>query len=79
MISLMKAARHLGISIGSAKTLALKGILPATQIMPGSPWMVSSSALNTEEVRIGVQAVINRRPKFYEHYQYEKTLPLPGL
>jgi hypothetical protein len=63
MISLMKAARHLGISIGSAKTLALKGILPATQIMPGSPWMVSSSALNTEEVRIGVQAVINRRPK----------------
>jgi DNA invertase Pin-like site-specific DNA recombinase len=79
MISLMKAAQHLGISVGSAKALALKGILPATQIMPGSPWMVSSSALGTEEVKIGVRAVIDRRPKFYEHYQYEKTLPLPGL
>jgi hypothetical protein len=30
--------------------------------------MVSRGALNMEEVEIGVQAVINRRPKFYEHY-----------
>jgi len=78
-ISLMKAANRLGICIGSAKTLALKGILPATQIMPGAPWMVPVAALDSEEVRIGVQAVINRRPKFYEQYQYEKTLPLPGV
>ena len=61
MISLMKAAQYLGISIGSAMTLALKGILSATQIMPSSPWMVSSSALATEEVQMGVRAVINRR------------------
>ena len=30
MISLMKAAERLGICVGSAKSLALKGILPAT-------------------------------------------------
>ncbi len=78
-ISLVKAAERLGICQGSAKTLALKGILPATQIMPGAPWMVMVSALETDAVRIGVQAVINRRPQFYEHYQYEKTLPLPGF
>jgi DNA invertase Pin-like site-specific DNA recombinase len=76
-ISLAKAADRLGICQGSAKTLALKGILPATQIMPGAPWMVLVSALETDAVRIGVQAVINRRPQFYERYQYEKTLPLP--
>ena len=40
MISLMKAAERLGICVGSAKSLALKGFLPATQPMPGSPWLV---------------------------------------
>ncbi len=43
-ISLMKAAERLGISVGSAKSLALKGVLPATQIMPGSPWLVPVDA-----------------------------------
>jgi DNA invertase Pin-like site-specific DNA recombinase len=32
MISLMKAAERLGICVGSAKSLVLRGILPATQI-----------------------------------------------
>jgi hypothetical protein len=30
-------------------------------------------------VRTEVQRVIGRRPKIYEHYQYDKLLPLPGL
>ena len=79
MISLMKAAERLGICVGSAKSLALKGILPATQILPGSPWLVPVEALASEEVRIGVQRVINRRPKFFEDYQYDKVVRLPGL
>lgn len=78
-ISLMKAAERLGISVGSAKSLALKGVLPATQIMPGSPWLVPVDALTSEAVRIGVQRVIERRPKFYEDYQYDKLIRLPGL
>ena len=79
MISLMKAAERLGICVGSAKSLVLKGILPATQIMPGSPWLVPVEALTSEAVRIGVQRVIDRRPKFYEHYQYDKVIRLPGI
>jgi DNA invertase Pin-like site-specific DNA recombinase len=79
MISLMKAAERLGICMGSAKSLALKGILPATQIMPGSPWLVPIEALTSEAVRIGVQGVIDRRPQFYEQYQYDKAIRLPGL
>ena len=51
--------------MGSAKSLVLRGILPATQIMPGSPWMVPVEALTSEAVRIGVQRVIDRRPSFY--------------
>ncbi|MCC2611064.1 recombinase family protein [Neorhizobium petrolearium] len=79
MISLMKAAEKLGICVGSAKSLVQRGILPATQILPGSPWMVPVEALSSEAVRIGVQGVIDRRPKFYEDYQYDKVIRLPGI
>jgi hypothetical protein len=79
MISLMKAAERLGICVGSVKSLVLKGILPATQIMPGSSWLVPVEALTSEAVRIGVQGVIARRPQFYEQYQYDKLIRLPGI
>jgi hypothetical protein len=79
MISRMKAAERLGICVGSVKGLVLKGVLPATQIMPGSPWLVPVEALTSEAVRIGVQRVIARRPQFYEQYQYYKLIRLPGI
>ncbi|WP_245431837.1 helix-turn-helix domain-containing protein [Rhizobium sophoriradicis] len=53
IISLMKAAEKLGICVGSAQSLVQRGILPATQILPGSPWMVPVEALSSEAVRIG--------------------------
>jgi len=79
MISLGKAAQRLGICIGSAKTLALKGVLPATQHMPGAQWLVPVDALTSESVRIGVQKIIDRRPQHYEEYQYDKVIRLPGI
>jgi hypothetical protein len=79
MISLMKAAERLGICVGSAKSLVHRGILPATQIIPGSPWLVPVAALSSETVCIGVQRVIARRPKIFEDYQYDKLIRLPGL
>jgi DNA invertase Pin-like site-specific DNA recombinase len=78
-ISLMKAAEQLGICVGSAKSLVLRGILPATQVVPGSPWLVPVDALSSEAVRQGVQRVIARRPKIYEDYQYDKLIRLPGI
>jgi hypothetical protein len=79
MISLGKAAQRLGICIGSAKTLAHKGVLPATQHMPGAQWLVPVDALTSESVRIGVQKIIDRRPQHYEGYQYDKIIRLPGI
>jgi hypothetical protein len=78
-ISLMKAAERLGICVGSAMSLVRRGILPATQIMPGSPWLVPVAALSSASVRLGVQRVIARRPKVFEDYQYDKVVRLPGL
>ena len=52
-VSLAKAAEQLGICVGSAKSLALKGVLPATQAMKGAQWLVPIEALTSEAVRIG--------------------------
>ena len=79
MVSLAKAADRLGICVGSAKSLAIRGILPATQAMPGAQWLVPAEALASEAVQIGVQRVVARRPKIYEDYQYDKVIQLPGI
>jgi len=79
MVSLAKAADRLGICVGSAKSLAISGILPATQAMPGAQWLVPAEALTSEAVQIGVQRVVARRPKIYEDYQYDKVIRLPGI
>jgi hypothetical protein len=79
MISLAKAAERLGICAGSARYLVLRGDLPATQIMPGSPYLVPAKALASETVRIAVQRVVDRRPKIYEDYQDDKSIRLPGF
>jgi len=78
-ISLAKAAERLGICLGSARTLAEAGVLLGKQIMKGAPWLVPVEALDTEAVRIGVQKVIDRRPKIFEDYQYDKVVRLPGI
>ena len=79
LISLMKAADRLGICVGSAKSLALKGILPATQLLPGAPWLVKADALSSESVQAGVRGVIERRPRIYDNYQYDRLIRLPGI
>ena len=79
MVSLAKAAEQLGICVGSAKTLALRGILPATQAIKGAQWLVPVEALTSEAVRIGVQRVVERRPKIYEDYHYDNLVRLPGI
>lgn len=78
-ISVDETARRLGICVGSVLRLIREGILPAKQLMPSAPWQVPVAALDTESVKIGVRAVIERRPRNFEVLQDEKTLKLPGF
>jgi len=78
-ISVDETARRLQICVGSVLRLIREGILPAKQLMPLAPWQVPVVALNTESVRIGVRAVIERRPQNLDILQDERTLSLPGL
>jgi DNA invertase Pin-like site-specific DNA recombinase len=78
-ITVDEAAHRLNICIGSVKRLIREGVLPATQLMPSAPWQISASALDTEAVKIGVRAVMERRPSNFTALQDLKTLKLPGF
>ncbi len=46
-----EAAKILGISVASARTLVRNNILPARQIIPGSPWMIEEHDLSTDTIK----------------------------
>lgn len=78
-ISVDETARRLGICVGSVYRLIRDGVLPASQIMHSAPWQVPVAALSTEQVAIGVRAIIERRPRNFATLQDTKTLRLPGV
>lgn len=69
----------LKICVGSVLRLIWEGTLLAKQLMPSAPWQVPVAALQSEAVRIGVRAVVERRPRNFTVLQDQKTLKLPGL
>jgi DNA invertase Pin-like site-specific DNA recombinase len=78
-ITIDEAAHRLNICIGSVKRLIREGVLPATQLMPSAPWQIPAGALDTEAVKIGVRAVMQRRPRNFTALQDLKTIKLPGF
>lgn len=73
------AAERLGICTGSVRALIRSGVLPATQVLPGAPWEIQLDAFSRDEVRIGVQKIVDRRPMNSQALQDLKTLRLPGV
>jgi hypothetical protein len=78
-ISVDETARRLKICVGSVLRLIKAGILPAQQLMPCAPWKVPVEVLESKQVKIGVQDVIDRRPLKVLQYHQNKTLKLPGF
>jgi DNA invertase Pin-like site-specific DNA recombinase len=74
-----QTAVTLGICVGSVMRLIRERVLPAEQILPGAPWEIPVDALQTEAVRIGVQSIIDRRPRNFSELQELKCSRLPGL
>ena len=78
-ISADAAADRLGICVPSVHKLIRHGVLPATQLMPSAPWQIPVEALDTEQVRIGLQEIAARRPTKALAAMDECLLRLPGL
>jgi hypothetical protein len=62
-ISVDETAMRLKVCVGSVKRLIRDGVLPATQLMPSAPWQVPVAELDSDAVKIGVRAVVERRPR----------------
>jgi DNA invertase Pin-like site-specific DNA recombinase len=78
-ISVDETAHRLKICVGSVLRLIKTGILPAQQLMPSAPWQVPLDALESKQVKSGVQDVVARRPLKLLVYHQNKTLKLPGF
>ena len=78
-ISADEAALRLSICVGSIHRLIREGVLPATQLLPSAPWQIPVEALQSEVVKIGVQRIVERRPRNALKLLDEKTLRLPGF
>lgn len=78
-ISVDEAARRLQICVSSVHRLIQEGVLPARQLLPSAPWQIPLVALDTEAVKIGVRAIVERRPRNFKQLQDTKTLKLPGF
>jgi DNA invertase Pin-like site-specific DNA recombinase len=77
-LNLLQAAQRLGVSTTVVRRLIAGKILPATQILPGAPWQIDSTAVASPEVSQAAIALRTRK-RSQQHSISEGTLRLPGL
>jgi DNA invertase Pin-like site-specific DNA recombinase len=71
------AAQHLGISPAYAGLLLKRGVIPGTQVVPGSIWWVDPAVLDTPALRETLRALHERRLVKRDHDH--GTLEIPGI
>jgi hypothetical protein len=71
------AAKHLGISPAYAGLLLKRGIIPGTQVVPGSMWWVDPTALDSKDLRDTLRALRERR--LVKRDRDNRTLKIPGM
>lgn len=72
-----QAAQHLGISESYTGLLLKRGVIPGTQVVPGSIWWVDPTVLDSPAVRETLRALSERR---LVHQRLDHgTVRLPGV
>ncbi len=71
------AAEHLGISPSYVGLLLKRGVIPGTQVVPGSIWWVDPAVLDSATVRQTLRALTERR--LVQRHHDNRTLRIPGL
>ena len=71
------AAQHLGICPSYAGLLLRRGIIPGTQVVPGSIWWVDPAVLDSAPLRDTLRALRERRLVQRQHDH--ETLRIPGV
>jgi hypothetical protein len=68
---------HLGICPSYAGLLLRRGIIPGTQVVPGSIWWVDPSVLDSAPLRDTLRALRERR--LVQRHPDHETLRIPGV
>jgi hypothetical protein len=76
-LSAKATAQHLGISESYAGLLLKRGLIPGTQIVPGSMWWVDPAVLETPALRDTLRALSERR--LVQRQTADQTLSIPGI
>lgn len=71
------AAKHLGISPSYAGLLLKRGIIPGTQVVPGSIWWVDPTALDSSDLRETLRALSERR--LVQRHHDDRSPRIPGV
>lgn len=71
------AARHLGISPAYVGLLLKRGIIPGTQVVPGSIWWVDPAVLDSKDLREALRALSERR--LVKRDDNNRTPKIPGI
>ena len=78
-VSVDQAAKRLEIRVGSVHKLIREGTLPATRLMRSAPGQIPVAALTSDRVRVGVQEIVDRRPRKSQVLQDDRMIRLPNL
>jgi DNA invertase Pin-like site-specific DNA recombinase len=77
MLTAKQAAQRLGISAQYLGLLLSRGVVPGTQIAPGTPWWIEERALISEEVQDALRDLRDRR--LINRSGENRNLRIPGL
>jgi hypothetical protein len=77
LLTCKEAAKRLGISAQYLGMLLSRGVVPGTQIAPGTPWWIDENVLDSQEVRAALAALRSRRP--VKRTYGNRNLVIPGL
>ena len=76
-LSAKATAQHLGLSESYAGLFLKRGLIPGTQVVPGSMWWVDPAVLETPALRETLRALSERR--LVQRQLADQTLPIPGI
>jgi hypothetical protein len=71
------AAQRLGLSTMYVSILCARGVIPATQIAPRSPWWIDPRVIDSDEVKQALRALRERRA--VKRNYTNRNLTIPGL
>jgi hypothetical protein len=57
MLTLQQAAKSLGVGVSVARRLIARNVLPAKQLVPCSPWLISAADLELPEVLAAIKTI----------------------